>query len=48
MMDNGEWNTDGLSEMKQSLLDKLGIRNVKNDPVDEATLRKLLEEMHVV
>jgi hypothetical protein len=48
MMDNGEWNTDGLPEMRQSLLDELNIRHVKHDPVDEATLRKILEEMRVV
>ncbi|GES75113.1 hypothetical protein GLOIN_2v1874127 [Rhizophagus clarus] len=48
MMDNSEWNTDGLPEMKQNLLDQLGIRHTKHDPVDEITLRKILEEMREV
>lgn len=48
MMKNGEWNTDGLPEMRQSLLNELRIPHDKHDPVDEDTLRKILKEMLVV
>jgi hypothetical protein len=39
-MDNGEWNTDGLSEMRQSLLDELNIRNVIPSTESCLTCRK--------
>jgi hypothetical protein len=45
MMSNGKWNTDGLPEMKQKLLDELDIRHAIDDPVDKNTLRQILEEV---
>jgi hypothetical protein len=45
MIDNGEWNTNEFSGLKKNLLKELNIQHITNEPVDEATLRRILEEM---
>ncbi|GBC02745.1 hypothetical protein RclHR1_00480002 [Rhizophagus clarus] len=43
MIKNDEWDTD--DKLKKNLLELLNIEQVVNKPVDEAILRKILEEM---
>ncbi|PKC58465.1 hypothetical protein RhiirA1_470916 [Rhizophagus irregularis] len=43
MIDEGEWNTNEFSELKQNLLKKL---NIQHDPADKVTLQKVLDEIH--
>ncbi|PKY27512.1 hypothetical protein RhiirB3_443259 [Rhizophagus irregularis] len=43
MIDEGEWNTNEFSELKQNLLKKL---NIQHNPADKVTLQKVLDEIH--
>uniref|UniRef100_U9TU87 Ion transport domain-containing protein n=1 Tax=Rhizophagus irregularis (strain DAOM 181602 / DAOM 197198 / MUCL 43194) TaxID=747089 RepID=U9TU87_RHIID len=42
MINEGEWNTDEFLELKQDLLNRL---NIQHNPVDETTLKNILEEI---
>ncbi|PKK76704.1 hypothetical protein RhiirC2_844957 [Rhizophagus irregularis] len=42
MINEGEWNTGEFSELKQDLLNRL---NIQHNPVDETTLKNILEEI---
>ncbi|PKY57911.1 hypothetical protein RhiirA4_549853 [Rhizophagus irregularis] len=42
MINEGEWNTGEFSELKQDLLNKI---NIQHNPVDETTLKNILEEI---
>ncbi|GET00431.1 hypothetical protein GLOIN_2v1537213 [Rhizophagus clarus] len=48
MIKEGEWNINEFSELKLELLKVLGIQHNSHNPVDEATLHKVLKETPLV
>jgi len=42
MINEGEWNTNEFSELKQDLLEKLNIQHNVLNPDDESALRQIL------